>query len=132
MYSAYSPQSNGEAVQAVKRVKAAIAHSDGTQPCITLACHTLNWEQRPDKSGSPADLFLNRPPRFPGLPTIPHKIIDNSDMKRRREESRVKQTVAANKGLCKPEIFKPGDTVYLRDQEGHWKIPVTVKEQRKH
>merc|ERR1711873_19476 len=43
--SAYSPQSNGEAEQAVKRVKAAIEHLDGTQPGITLACHTLNWEQ---------------------------------------------------------------------------------------
>ena len=99
---AYSPKSNGEAEQAVKRVKAAIAHSDGTQPGITLACRTLNWEKRPDKSGSRAELFLNRPPRFPGLPTIPHKIIDNSDTKKRREDSRVKQTIAANKGLCKP------------------------------
>ena len=80
--SAYSPQSNGEAEQAVKRIKAAIVHSDGTQPGITLACHTLKWEQQPDKTRSPAELFLNRPPRFPGLPTIPHKIIDNSDTKK--------------------------------------------------
>ena len=89
--SAYSPQSNGEAEQAVKRVKAAIAHSDGTTEGITSACHNLNWEQRPDASGSPAELFLNRTPRFPGLPTIPHKIIDNSDVKQRREESRENQ-----------------------------------------
>ena len=40
--SAYSPQFHGEAEQAVKRVKAAIAHSDGTQPGITAVCHTLN------------------------------------------------------------------------------------------
>ena len=31
--------------EVVKRIKAAIAHSDGTQPGITLACHNLNWEQ---------------------------------------------------------------------------------------
>ena len=43
--SAYSPQSNGEAEQAVKRVKAAIAHSDGTPAGITSVCHNLNWEQ---------------------------------------------------------------------------------------
>ena len=49
-----------------------------------------------------------------------------------REESRVKQTIEINKGLWKPEVFRPGDTVYLRDQEGHWKLPATVKEQRKH
>ena len=130
--SAYSPQSNGEAEQAVKRIKAAIVHSDGTQPGITLACHTLKWEQQPDKTRSPAELFLNRPPRFPGLPTIPHKIIDNSDTKKRREDSRVKQMIEINKGLRKPKIFQPGDTVYLRDQEGRWKLPATVKEQRKH
>ena len=111
----------------MKRIKAAIVHSDGTQPGITLACHTLNWEQRPDKTGSPAELFLNRTARFPGLPTIPHKIIDNSDTKKLREESRVKQTIEMNKGLRKPEIFRPGDTVYLRNQEGRWKIQATVK-----
>ena len=75
----------------MKRVKAAIAHSDGTYEGITSACHNINWEQHPDKTGSPAELFLNRTPRFPGLPTIPHKIIDNSDVKQRREESRENQ-----------------------------------------
>ena len=50
--SAYSPQSNGEAEQAVKRVKAAIAHSDGTQGSIKSVCHNLKWEQRSDKSRS--------------------------------------------------------------------------------
>ena len=97
--SAYSPQSNGEVEQAVKRVKAAIAHLDGTPAGIASVCHTLNWEQRPDKSGSPAELFLNRTPQFPGLPTIPHKIIDNSDVKEKREGSRAKQIERANKGL---------------------------------
>ena len=43
--SAYRPQSNGEAEQSVKRVKRAIAHSDGTTEGITSACHNLNWEQ---------------------------------------------------------------------------------------
>ena len=100
----------------MKRVKAAIAHSDGTPTGITSVCHTLNWEQRPDKSGSPAELFLNYAPRFPGLPTIPHKIIDNSDVKQRREESRAKQIIKANKGLRKPDVFANNDTVYLRDQ----------------
>ena len=115
MSSAYSPQLNREAKQAVKRIKGAIAHSDGTQPGITAACHTLNWEQRPDSTGSPPELFLNRPPRFPGLPTIPHKMIDNSDVRKRREGSRAKQIAKANKGLGKPKVFKPFDTVYLRD-----------------
>ena len=107
-------------------------HSNGTPRGIELACHIINWEQRPDKSGSPAQLFLNRTGRFPGLPTIPHKIIDNSDTRKRREGSRVKQTKRLNKGLQKPEVFKTGDKVYLRDQEGHWKIPALVRSQRKH
>ena len=29
-------------------------------------------------------------------------------------------------------MFKTGDKVYLRDQEGHWKIPAMVRSQRKH
>ena len=66
------------------------------------------------------------------ISTIPHKIIDNSDVRQRREESRAKQIARANKGLHKPEVFKPGDTVYLRDTVGHWKIPAIVKNQRKH
>ena len=60
--AAYSPQFNVEAEQAVKRVKVAIAHSDGTSASITSTCQNLNWEQRPDKSGSPAELFLNCTP----------------------------------------------------------------------
>merc|ERR1711895_297761 len=108
--SAYMPQSKGEAEQAVKRGKAAIAHSDGTTEGITSVCHNLNWEQHPDTTGSPAELFLNRTPRFPGLPTIPHKIIDNSYVKQRREESRDKQTKKINKGLRKPETFNINNT----------------------
>ena len=101
----------------MKRVKAAIAHYDGTPAGITSVCHNLNWEQCPDKSGSPAELFLNRAPRFPSLPTIPHKIFDISDVKQRREESRAKQVIKANKGLRKPDTFANNDMVYLRDQE---------------
>ena len=40
--SAYSPQSNGEAEQALKRVKAAIAHLDSTSAGITSTCQNLN------------------------------------------------------------------------------------------
>ena len=79
--SAYSPQPNGETEQAVKRVKAVIAHSDGTPSSIKSVCHNLNWEQRSDRSGSLVELFMKQGPRFPGLPTIPHKIVDNSDEK---------------------------------------------------
>ena len=41
--AAYSPQSNGEAESAVKRIKQAIAHSDGTPNDIKTACHNINW-----------------------------------------------------------------------------------------
>ena len=44
----------------------------------------------------------------------------HSDVKQRREGSRAKQIERANKGLRKPDVFKPGDTVYLRDQQGKW------------
>ena len=113
-------------------MKAAIAHSDGTTEGITSACHNLNWEQRPDSSCCPAELFLNRTPRFPGLPTIPHKLIDKSDVKQRREESRENQIKKINRGLRKPETFEINDTVYLRDKEGKWKIPARVINQRRH
>ena len=83
--AAYSPQSNGEAEAAVKRIKQVIAHSDGTPNGIKTACHNINWEQRPDKRGFPAELFLHRSPRFPGLTTIPHKLVDSSDERRKRD-----------------------------------------------
>ena len=54
------------------------------------------------------------------------------DVRQRREGSRAKQIERANRGLPKPEVFKPSDTVYLRDQEGKWTIPALVKNQRKH
>ena len=76
--AAYSPQSNGEAEAAVKQVKLAIAHSDGTPGSIKAVCHNLNWEQRADKSGSPVELFLHYSPCFPGSPMIPHKPLDSS------------------------------------------------------
>ena len=50
----------------------------------------------------------------------------------KREESRRKQLEKSNKGLRKPEIFNPGDNVYLRDQENKWKIPAKIMNQRKH
>merc|ERR1711895_146465 len=130
--SAYMPQSNGEAEQAVKRIKRAIAHSDGTTEGITSACHNLNWEQRPDSSGCPVELFMNRTPRFPGLPTIPHKVVDNTDVKLNREESREKQLKRFNKGLRKPDNFETNDTVYIRDKWGKWKVPAKVINQRTH
>ena len=83
--AAYSPQSNGEAEATVKQVKMAIAHLDGTPGSIRSVCH-MNWEQRADKRGYPGELFKHRSPRFPGLPTIPHKSLDSSDEQRRRKE----------------------------------------------
>ena len=56
--AAYSPQSNGEAV---KRIKYAIQHSDGTPNGIKTVCHNINWEQRPDKSRSPAEFSYTEP-----------------------------------------------------------------------
>ena len=127
--AAYSPQSNGEAEAAVKRVKMAIAYSDGTPGSIRSVCHNLNWEQRPDKSGSPAELFMYC---SPGLPTIPHKLLDSSDEQRRREEGRSKQVQRLNKVLRKPDIYNDGETVYLRDQEGKWTVRAKVINQRKY
>ena len=89
----------------------AIAHSDGTPSSIKSVCHNLNWEQRRDKSGSPVELFINCTPRFPGLSTICHKLIDSSEERIIREESRSKQIQWANKGLRKPDVFNPGETV---------------------
>ena len=120
----YSPQSNGEAESVVKRVKHAIAHSDGTASGIKTACHNLNWEQRVEKSGSPAELFLHRSPCFPGLVTIPHKLLDSSEERRRREESRNKPIEQLNKGLRDHEIFEDGETVYLQDQDGRWTLTI--------
>ena len=56
---------------AVKHVKHAIAHSDGTAIGIKTACHNLNWEQRVDKSCFPAELFLHALPASQGWSPFP-------------------------------------------------------------
>ena len=75
---------------------------------------------------------MNQGLRFTGLPNIPHKIVDNSDERERREGSRARQILRANKGLRKPEIFKPSDTVYLQDSEGKLTVPTSVVNQQQH
>ena len=62
LLATYSPQLNREEEAAMNRIKQAISHSDGTPNGIKTACHNINWEQRPDKSGSPAELFLHHSP----------------------------------------------------------------------
>ena len=87
-------------------IKYAIQHSDGTPKGIKTVCHNINWEQWSDKSGSPAELFLNRAPRFPGLATIPHKLIDSSKKRKKREEGRRKLIERMNKNLREPDVLK--------------------------
>ena len=83
-----------------------------------MACHNINWEQRPDKSGSPVELFLHRAPRFPGLATIPQKLIDSSEERKKRDEGRKKQVKRINKNLREPHIFENGEIVFLQDNKG--------------
>ena len=54
-------------------------------------------------------MFLNRAPRFPGLATIPHKLINSSEERKRREEGRKKQIEGMNKKLGDPDIFENGE-----------------------
>ena len=63
-------------------------------------------------------MFLNRAPRYPGLATIPHKLIDSSEERRRREEGRKKQIEGLNKNLRDPKIFEIGEIVYIQDEHG--------------
>ena len=110
----------------MKQIKQAIAHSDGTPNGVKTAYHNINWEQWLDKSGSPAELFLHRAPRFPGLATIPHKLIDSSEERKKRDEGRSKMIEKINKNLREPDIFKNGEIVYIQDNEGKWTIRVMV------
>ena len=78
------------------------------------------------------ELFLHRAPRFPGLATIPHKLIDSSEERKKRDEGRSKQVEKMNKNLREPDIFENGEIVFLQDNEGKWTVRVTVINRRKH
>ena len=85
----------------------------GTEKVSNTTCHRSNCS---------AELFLNRAPRFPGLATIPHKLINSSEERKRREEGRKKQIKGMNKKLRDPNIFKNGVIVYSQDENGKWTI----------
>ena len=83
--AALSPQSNGEAESAVKRVKHAISHAKSESPkAIEAAIHNINLAQRLDMSGCGAELFLKRAVRMEGLATIPHHLKEVGLERRRR------------------------------------------------
>ena len=58
-------------------------------------------------------MFLDRAPRFPGLTMIPHKLIDSSKERKKREEGRKKEIEKMNKNLRDPYIFENGEIVYI-------------------
>ena len=55
----------------MKKVKLIIAHVGDKLNSISAAVANLNYDQRVDGSGSPAELFLQRTLRVPGLAPIP-------------------------------------------------------------
>ena len=77
-------------------------------------------------------MFLHRAPHFPGLATIPHKLIDSSEERKRREEGRNKMIERMNKNLREPDVFENGEIVYIQDENGKWTIRATVLNRRKH
>ena len=78
------------------------------------------------------ELFLHRAPHFPGLATIPHKLIDSSEERKKRVEGRDKMTERMNKNLREPDVFENGEIVYIQDENGKWIIWATVLNRRKH
>ena len=79
--AAFSPSDNGESESAVKRFKAALAHTDMENPNMVMSrlgalVSNINLEQHLDKSGSAAELFLQCSVRIPGLLTLPHHLSD--------------------------------------------------------
>ena len=64
--------------------------------------------------------------------TIPHTLLVSSEEKALREKSRMRQVEYSNRVLRKPDIYKPGEVVYLQDEEGHWTVRETIISQRTH
>ena len=105
--SAFNPESNGEAVILVKKVKLAISHAGDKLDTISATVANLNYDQRTDGSGSPAELFLQRTLRVPGLAHIPTHLQSTDSLKAAKALSRDKQ-VSATAKQRKPDSFHKG------------------------
>ena len=93
---------------------------------------TISIRKATKKSGSPAELFLHRAPLFPGLATIPHKLIDSSEERKKRDEGRSKMIEKMNKNLRELDVFENGEIVYIQDENRKLTIRVTVLNRCKH
>ena len=86
--SALSPQSNGEAEVAVKKVKTIISHALLEKNDVKAAIANANNMQRSSGQGSPAELFFKRSTRLPGLATLPKHRTDFSTESAKRSNAR--------------------------------------------
>ena len=63
---------------------------------------------------------------------IPHKLIDSSEERKKRDEGRSKMIEKMKKNLREPDIFKNKDIVYIQDKNGKWTVRAMVLNRHKH
>ena len=92
----------------------AISHASDNLKSILATAANINFDQCTDSSGSPAELFLQRTLRVPGLATIPTHLLGTDDLKATRSASHDKQVANIQK-QSKPEVFSRGQRVVLQN-----------------
>ena len=112
--SAFNHEGTEEAEQAFQKVKLAIAHAGDNLKSILATFANINFDQRTDGSGSPAELFLQRNLRVPGLAHIPTHLWGNDDLKVAHSASQDKQ-VAQTARQRRPTVFSRGQHMVLQN-----------------
>ena len=124
--AAFNPEGNGEAERAVQAAKKAISHSKDDCKSIQSIVANLNHDQRVDGSGSPAELFLQRTTRVPGLAHLPTHPRDTEQLRAACASSRDRQ-VKYTQSQRRPEVFARGQHVLVQNNVSKlWNIKAKV------
>ena len=95
-------------------MKLAISHASDKLESISVIVVNLNYDQRTDGSGSPAELFLQRILRVPGLVHISTHLLNTDNLKAARSLLRDKM-VSATAKQRKSDIFSRGKLVAIQN-----------------
>ena len=123
---------NGFAESAVCTLKAQVRKATWGKTDWERALTINNAMQRPDKSGSPSEIFFQRDVRIPGLASLPKKKSGFKEAQEVRSRNRDKQT-SREQAYRSLEKFSVGETAVMRDDKMKlWTVPVLITATRDH
>ena len=116
----------------MQQCKLAIAHAKDDLKSLKSLIANINFDQRTDGSGSPAELFLQRTLRVPGLTHIPTHLRGSNDLNAACKVSQDKQ-VAQTAHQRRPELFSRGQRAVLQNNLTKlWNIHGKIVSRRTH